>query len=134
MLPELRTLRLASADLLQPTVSHEPVGLSVSFVVKLKSFKITDLAKAIDNKCKFNVVGIRSGEKLHEELISLSDCDACYDFKKYFLIIQKNFLKKFGKKIINKKVNFFNSYNSKENDFLTINELKKIISNKFDNL
>jgi UDP-N-acetylglucosamine 4,6-dehydratase len=104
------------------------------FVPKLKSFKITDLAKAINNKCKFNVVGIRSGEKLHEELISSSDCDTCYDFKKYFLIIQKNFLKKFGKKIINKKVKFFNSYNSKENDFLTINELKKIISNKFDNL
>lgn len=104
------------------------------FVPKLKSFKITDLAKAINKKCKFNVVGIRSGEKIHEELISSSDCDTCYDFKKYFLIIQKNFLRRFGKKIINKKVKFFNSYNSKENDFLTINELKKIISNKFDNL
>jgi hypothetical protein len=39
MLPELRTRRLASADLLQEILSHKPVGLSVSFVVKLKSIE-----------------------------------------------------------------------------------------------
>ncbi len=43
------------------------------FVPKLKSFKITDLAKAIDSKCKFKITGIRPGEKLHEELITTAD-------------------------------------------------------------
>ena len=58
------------------------------FVPKLKSFKVTDLAKAIDGKCKFNITGIRPGEKLHEELITTADSYNCFDFNNYFLIIQ----------------------------------------------
>jgi UDP-N-acetylglucosamine 4,6-dehydratase len=104
------------------------------FVPKLKSFKITDLAKAIDSKCKFKISGIRPGEKLHEELITIADSYNCFDFNNFFLIIQENFQKRYGKEIINKKINFPYSYNSKENIFLSIQELREMIFKDFSNL
>jgi UDP-N-acetylglucosamine 4,6-dehydratase/5-epimerase len=104
------------------------------FVPKLKSFKITDLAKAIDSKCKFKITGIRPGEKLHEELITTADSCNCFDFNNYFLIIQENFQKRYGKKIINKKIKFPYSYNSEQNIFLSIKEIREIIFKDFSNL
>ena len=49
------------------------------FVPKIPSFKITDLAKSIGPECKHEVVGIRPGEKLHEEMITSSDSFSTYD-------------------------------------------------------
>jgi len=98
------------------------------FVPKLKSFKVTDLAKALDSSCKFNIIGIRPGEKLHEELITKAESYNSFDFDKYFIILQEKFQKRYGKKIINKKIKFFYSYNSEENIFLTIKEIKYILS------
>ena len=43
------------------------------FVPKLQSFNILDLAKAISPNSKYKIIGIREGEKLHEEMITLSD-------------------------------------------------------------
>jgi UDP-N-acetylglucosamine 4,6-dehydratase (inverting) len=104
------------------------------FVPKLKSFKITDLAKAIDGKCKFNITGIRPGEKLHEELITIADSYNCFEFKDYFLLIQKSFQKRYGKRIVNKRIKFPHSYNSESNIFLTIKEIRENISKDFSNL
>ena len=104
------------------------------FVPKLKSFKIIDLAKAIDSKCKFNITGIRPGEKLHEELIATADSNNCFDLNNYFLIIQESFQKRYGKQIINKRIKFPYSYNSEKNIFLTIKEIKDIIFKDFSNL
>jgi UDP-N-acetylglucosamine 4,6-dehydratase (inverting) len=104
------------------------------FVPKLKSFKITHLAKAIDSKCRFNITGIRPGEKLHEELITTADSHNCFDFNNYFLIIQENFQKRYGKKIFNKKIKFPYSYNSEQNIFLTIKEIRDIIFKDSSNL
>jgi FlaA1/EpsC-like NDP-sugar epimerase len=104
------------------------------FIPKLKSFKVSDLAKAIDNKCKFNITGIRQGEKLHEELITIADSYNCFDFNNYFLIIQESFQKKYGKGVINKKIKFPKSYNSEKNVFLTIKEIREFILKDFSNL
>lgn len=103
------------------------------FVPKLKSFKVTDLAKALDDRCKFNIIGIRPGEKLHEELITKAESYNCFDFDKYFLILQENFQKGY-KNIINKKIKLPHSYNSEENIFLTIKEIKYILSKFLVNL
>ena len=75
------------------------------FVPKTSSYKLLDLAKAISPKCKIKVIGIRPGEKIHEELITKSDSFSTVDLGKYFAILpnsnKKNidsYLKKKGGK------------------------------------
>jgi UDP-N-acetylglucosamine 4,6-dehydratase (inverting) len=57
------------------------------FVPKIPSYKITDVAKAICPDCKQELVGIRPGEKLHEEMITSSDSFFTYDLGKYYVIL-----------------------------------------------
>jgi FlaA1/EpsC-like NDP-sugar epimerase len=57
------------------------------FVPKIPSFKITDLAKAISPECKLQEVGIRPGEKIHEEMITESDALNTIEFEKYYVIL-----------------------------------------------
>lgn len=57
-----------------------------TFVAKLPSFLITELAKAIDPACEFSVVGIRPGEKIHETMITRYDAPKTADFGKYYVI------------------------------------------------
>lgn len=65
-------------------------------VPKLKSFKIHDLILAINKKAKIKIIGTRPGEKIHEELISLSDNRTTILYKKYFLILpSESFFKKY---------------------------------------
>jgi len=101
------------------------------FVPKIKSYKILDLAKAINNKAKINIVGIRPGEKINEELISKADSLNTFNLKKYFSIVDKNHIKtlKIYKRKKFKKVNINFEYNSSNNpDFLTVSEIKKLIN------
>jgi UDP-N-acetylglucosamine 4,6-dehydratase/5-epimerase len=56
------------------------------FVPKLYSFRITDLAKAIAPECKIKMVGVRPGEKIHEEMITETDSLNTYEFGKYYVI------------------------------------------------
>src|SRR5581483_10033419 len=56
------------------------------FVPKIPSMKITDLAKAICEKCEQEIVGIRPGEKLHELMITRDDARHTLEFKDYFVI------------------------------------------------
>jgi len=57
------------------------------FVPKIPSYKITDVAKAIGPNCEHKIVGIRPGEKVHEEMITSSDSFTTYDLGKYFAIL-----------------------------------------------
>lgn len=56
------------------------------FIPKIPSMNIVDLAKAIAPTCKIKVVGIRPGEKLHEEMISESDARRTVDMGDYYVI------------------------------------------------
>lgn len=57
------------------------------FVPKIPSYKILDIAKAIAPECKTEVVGIRPGEKLHEEMITDTDSLNTIDLGKYYAIL-----------------------------------------------
>ena len=97
-------------------------------IPKLKSYNIIDLANAINTKWKKKIIGLRPGEKLFEELISVSDSEDCYDIGKYFILIPKNIVEQKYKNILKKKVKNRFSYNSLENKLLSRLELKKIIN------
>ena len=57
------------------------------FIPKIPSYKITDVAKAVAPECELEVVGIRPGEKIHEEMITSSDSFYTYDLGKYYTIL-----------------------------------------------
>lgn len=100
-------------------------------VPKIPSFKLIDLAKAIDKNCKIKFVGIRPGEKIYEELISKADSANTYDLGSYYSVVEKNQLSliNYYNKKKYKKVTLGFEYNSSNNNkFLTINELKQLIS------
>ena len=61
-------------------------NLKVVFVPKISSYKILDLAKAV-NDFKIQYIGIRPGEKLHEEMITSSDALTTIDVGKNYIIL-----------------------------------------------
>ena len=85
------------------------------FVPKLKSFKVTDLAKAIDGKCKFNVIGIRAGEKLHEVMITEDDSEYTLEFKDYYAILAPFLMNSSEYSSVGTKVPKGFSFNSENN-------------------
>jgi len=101
------------------------------FVPKIPSYKITDVAEAVAPGVKTEIVGIRPGEKLHEEMITSSDSYNTIDLKKYFAIlpqgnpkIQKYYEDKGGKMV---EPGF--CYNSgTNNEWLSVNDLKGLIN------
>ncbi len=101
------------------------------FVPKIPSYHIIDVAKAICPECQLKEIGIRPGEKLHEEMITSSDSFFTYDLGQYYVILpsQPNFnLSQFIKEHKAVKMPQGFSYNSKDNDkFLSINELKSLM-------
>jgi len=57
------------------------------FVPKIPSYRITDVAKAVAPNAKFEIVGIRPGEKIHEEMITEADSYTTVDLGKYYAIL-----------------------------------------------
>ena len=100
------------------------------FVPKIPSYRILDLAKSIKENFKYNIIGIRPGEKIHEELISKADSLNTYDLKYCYSVIDSihgSTIKKYKKNKI-KKIKAGFQYNSLENkDFLSVNELKELV-------
>ena len=87
------------------------------FVPKIPSYKILDLAKAICPECHHKIIGVRPGEKLHEEMITKSDSYSTYDLGNYFVILPHNpnwDLKEYLKSSNGQKVPNNFSYNSEE--------------------
>ena len=106
------------------------------FVPKIPSYKILDVAIAIAPDCKHEMVGIRPGEKLHEEMITETDALNSVEFEKYFVILPSTVLWDINKfreesnSSVGKMCEFGFSYNSgTNNDFLTVKDLEKLIQN-----
>ena len=106
------------------------------FVPKIPSYKITDVAEAIAPECKKEVVGIRPGEKLHEEMITMSDSFNTWDLGKYYAILpQKPVFD------LDDYISHFNAtkvpegfyYNSGENsDWETVESLRELVKQHVD--
>jgi len=104
------------------------------FVPKIPSYRIMDIAKAIAPDCKHKFVGIRPGEKLHEEMITKTDALNSIEFENYYVIIPSTQLwaiDEFRKKSntsIGEMCTYGFSYNSGTNeDFLSVKELEDLI-------
>tara|TARA_B110000027_G_C16122557_1_gene304312 strand:- start:22156 stop:23154 length:999 start_codon:yes stop_codon:yes gene_type:complete len=101
------------------------------FVPKIPSYKILDVAKAVCSECDIKIVGIRPGEKIHEEMITSSDSYNTYDLGKYYVIlptITKWDLKDYQKSFNATKVPEGFSYTSGENkDWETVESLTNYI-------
>ena len=57
-----------------------------TFISKIPSFKITDLAQAMMPGCEMPEVGIREGEKLHEIMVTVEDSMTTYEYDKHFIV------------------------------------------------
>ena len=101
------------------------------FIPKIPSYKILDVAEAVSSKCKIEIVGIRPGEKLHEEMITASDSLNTYDLGNYYVILPNNkewSLQDYIKKNNAKSVIKGFSYNSGTNkQWETVETLTKLI-------
>jgi len=100
------------------------------FVPKIPSMKIADLAKAIDLTCKFKIVGIRPGEKIHETLISENEARQVRIFGNAYIILPQFFdSKKLRAKYSQYSFvpNDFVYTSDKNSHFLTAEELQDLI-------
>ncbi len=108
------------------------------FVPKIPSFRITDLCEAIAPECKRVLIGIRPGEKIHEEMITTSDSFNTVDLGKYFAILSSssvytvaNYCELMGGHPV--PPNY--AYNSGTNEeFLSVTQLRALISEQIFNL
>lgn len=106
------------------------------FVPKIPSYRIMDVAKAIGPECEHRIVGIRPGEKIHEEMITTSDSFTTYDLGNYYAILPQvpnwkinDFMDCFKPTIV---VSGFN-YNSGNNDrWLTVENIRSLIKFHID--
>ena len=108
-------------------------------IPKIPSYRILDLAKAVNPKAKLNLTGLRPGEKIHEEMISDHDSLNTIELNDKYIICpnfsddpkifnKKKLMKYYIKKYNAKKVPFEFNYNSETNKkFLSVNNLKRII-------
>jgi UDP-N-acetylglucosamine 4,6-dehydratase/5-epimerase len=106
------------------------------FVPKIPSYRITDVATAIAPDCRQEVVGIRPGEKLHEEMITVSDSFNTVDLGKYYAILPQQpifNLNEYKQHFNAKPVPQAFSYNSGNNDqWETVESLRALIKEYVD--
>ena len=104
------------------------------FIPKIPSYNILDVANAIGPECEMPVVGIRPGEKIHEEMITASDSYYTWDLGKYYTILpatHKWNLKDFTNHFSAVKVQEGFTYNSGENtEWESVESLRDLILNK----
>jgi UDP-N-acetylglucosamine 4,6-dehydratase len=105
-------------------------------VPKIPSYRIGDVAEAVGPNCKHEIVGIRPGEKLHEEMITSSDSPSTIDLGNYFAILgaglQQN-MNKYTELLKAKAVPTGFAYESGTNpDFLSVEQIRELIKVHMD--
>jgi UDP-N-acetylglucosamine 4,6-dehydratase (inverting) len=110
------------------------------FVPKIPSYKILDVAEAIAPQAKYEFIGIRPGEKLHEEMITVTDSINAIEFDDYYAITPNSeYLSWDKEKFLNESngntgkycEDGFNYSSDKNQHFLTVDELRELIDNHF---
>ena len=106
------------------------------FIPKIPYYRILDVAKAVAPDCQIEIVGIRPGEKIHEEMITSSDSFNTFDLGKYYIILPSvpnwnlnNFIDTFNATKVSDGFN----YNSGENsEWETVDTLRSLIKEHLD--
>ena len=106
------------------------------FVPKIPSYRITDVAKAIGPECDHPVVGVRPGEKIHEEMITASDSFNTVDLGRYYAILpqsgrftKEQYCEEFPAKVVDQGF----AYNSGSNPvFLTVEQIRRLVRDHID--
>lgn len=101
-------------------------------VPKIPSYRITDVATAIGPECEQRIVGIRPGEKIHEEMITASDSFNCLDLGNYYAILPASdqrlraaYLERPGAQPVPEGFRYDSGSNP---DFLSVEQLRKLIA------
>ena len=100
------------------------------FIPKIPSYRITDLAEAIGPSCTKTIVGLRPGEKIHEEMITASDSPTTIDIGDYYAITPAGYQSKALSKHNGYKgyVDKGFTYNSGTNsEFLSVQQIRRLI-------
>ncbi|HKE93633.1 MAG TPA: UDP-N-acetylglucosamine 4,6-dehydratase (inverting) [Povalibacter sp.] len=100
-------------------------------VPKIPSYRITDVATAIGPDCRQDIIGVRAGEKVHEEMITASDSFNTLDLGRYFAILPSSDAalrsRYMARSSVVEVAQGF-SYNSGTNsEFLTVDELRELV-------
>ncbi len=100
-------------------------------VPKIPSYRITDVAKAIGPDCRHEIIGVRPGEKVHEEMITASDSFNTVDLGRYYAILPSSDAALRGRYLAQPGVTEVPqgfAYNSGSNEeFLSVEQLRELI-------
>lgn len=106
------------------------------YVPKIPSYRITELAEAIGPECEKPIIGVRPGEKIHEEMITTSDSFNTYDLGKYYAIIPQvpnweidDFIKHFEAVKVPEGFNYSSGNNT---EWLDVEQLRALIKEFVD--
>jgi len=105
------------------------------YVKKIPSMKLTDIARAVSETAKQKIIGIRPGEKLHEQMISFEDAPNTYEYKDHYKILPQihewcNDIHRIKNGTLVPDGFSYSSDNNQE--WMTVEELKKWIENNKD--
>ena len=100
-----------------------------TFISKIPSFKVTDLAQAMLPGCKMPEIGIRPGEKLHEIMVTVEDSPTTYEYDKHFIVYpQVVWNDKQKVDLSGRKVEDGFSYSSGNNkEWLSVEDIRKLL-------
>lgn len=106
------------------------------FIPKIPSYKITDVAEAVAPECTLDIIGIRPGEKIHEEMITSSDSYNTYDLGKYYTILPSvanfnlsDYKKHFNAELVEQGFNYNSGTNT---EWETVAGLRALIKEHVD--